>query len=892
VSKQVIGRTDEIAILRALLDRAPDEGGMLVLRGDAGVGKSTLLDWTAAEAGRRGLRTVPVTGVQAEFDLPYAGLDRLVSAIPAAAATARARDVVRAAVDGDLTPVHVAFALLTLLTDAADSRPLLILAEDAQWLDDASWDALTFVARRLAGDPVVILMTMRTGPATTARLTRAALVERVVEPLPPIDAATLLDQCAPALPADLRERILAQAAGNPLGLVELAAFDGHQGRLPEDLPLTDRLERSFAHSVAALPEATQTLLQVAAFNDGSDVHETVTAAADLAQVSIDDLTPAVAAGLLTIDGFSTLRFRHPLVRSALRQASPAGRRREIHAALAAAIPEVPGDERRIWHLAASATRPDEQIAARLTETALRARRRGALPAAITGLERAAQLTPDPDARAHRLTWAIIAAYDLGDNETVRRLMNDLSGRPVPPSTRARLAWFREVMLGSGWSGAERLASYVEAVDRVRADGDPELALNELAANALRCYWSNADERTSMAMVDVVERFELPPDNPSRIAVLALAAPLERGPELVEAIERFSRQLDCTTDELDFLANAASGIGLWRRSQILSRAAVDALRAQGRLGHLARMLVTQATVAGQLGDVRLAEQAATEAMALSQETGQPRWAVTASIARGHAAALRGDSATAQSLADAAEGYLLPAGAHPMLSLVQIVRGVDAIAQGRHAAAFEQLATIFDPHDLPYHPAIRFWAVSHLADAALGCGREDDLRSIIDGLPDVELPVLRMGRAYVRAVLEPSDIEGLVDTDYPFERARIQHAYGSWLRRQRRVSESRVHLRAATTALNALSVTPWAERARAELRAAGESSPQREAARDKLTPQELQIAMLAAEGLTNRDIGERLFLSPRTISTHLYHIFPKLGVSSRTELVRTLIKDSAQ
>ena len=146
---------------------------------------------------------------------------------------------------------------------------------------------------------------------------------------------------------------------------------------------------------------------------------------------------------------------------------------------------------------------------------------------------------------------------------------------------------------------------------------------------------------------------------------------------------------------------------------------------------------------------------------------------------------------------------------------------------------------------------------------------------------------MGRAYVAALLEPGEVEGVIDADYPFERARLQHAYGSWLRRQRRVSESRTHLRAATTALNALGVTPWAERARAELRAAGESSPRREDARDKLTPQELQIAMLAADGLTNRDIGERLFLSPRTISTHLYHIFPKLGVSSRTELVRTMI-----
>jgi DNA-binding CsgD family transcriptional regulator len=888
MDEQVIGRADEIGRLRARLDRLPAEGGALVLRGDAGVGKSTLLGWAAGEAGRRGLRTVTVTGVQAEFDLPYAGLDRLVAGLPPQESTAEARDVVRAALDGDLSPVRVALALLTLL---AESSGTLLLADDAQWLDEASWDALTFVARRLAGDPVLILLTMRNGAETTVRLTGAALPELTVEPLAAPDAAALLDRRAPALRPDLRDRILAEAAGNPLGLVELAALGDHQGRLPEDLPLPARLERSFALSVAALPAATQTLLQVAAFNDGSDVYETVAAAAELSGITLDDLTPAVTAGLVHVDGFGTLRFRHPLVRSALRQAVPAARRRDIHAALAAAIPRRPGDERRIWHLAAATIRPDEHVAAELTEAAQRARRRGMLGSAITGLERAAQLTPDPDVQAHRLMWAIMTAHDLGDHETLQRLMNSLSARTLPSTVQARLSWFREVMLGSGWSGADRLVSFIEAVDQLRREGDPELALTELAGNALRCYWSNADEPTRTAMVDAVERFDLPSDNAQRIAVLAMAAPLERGPEVIAPIERMSRRLHGTPDDLDLLSVSASAVGSWRRSVVLCRAAADASRAEGRLGLLTQTLVTEATVAGQLGDVRLAEQAATEAIALAEETGQPRWALTASIALGYAAALRGDSATAGQLADQAESALLPVGAYPMLALVQLIRGVDALAQGRHAAAFERLSPIFDPDDVPYHPAIRLWAVSHLADAAVGCGREDDLRVIVDGLPDVDLPVLRMGRAYVHALLEPGEIEGIIDADYPFERARLQHAYGSWLRRQRRVNESRVHLRAASTALNALGVTPWAERTRAELRAAGESSPRRDDARDRLTPQELQIAMLAADGLTNRDIGERLFLSPRTISTHLYRIFPKLGVSSRTELVRTLISDPA-
>jgi DNA-binding CsgD family transcriptional regulator len=238
---------------------------------------------------------------------------------------------------------------------------------------------------------------------------------------------------------------------------------------------------------------------------------------------------------------------------------------------------------------------------------------------------------------------------------------------------------------------------------------------------------------------------------------------------------------------------------------------------------------------------------------------------------------------------------------MLALVQLIRGAEALADGRHLAAYEQLYPIFDPGEVPYHPLVQFWALSNLAEAAVACGRADDLRELVEELTPIgTFPVLRVALNYCAPLLAADgDAEAAFETalaaDYlaawPLERARLQHAYGAWLRRQRRVTESRPHLRAATAAFDALGVRPWADRARAELRASGERVRRHPDARDRLTPQELQIAQLAGDGLSNRDIAGRLFLSPRTISTHLYRIFPKLGVTSRAELARVLQSPSA-
>jgi DNA-binding CsgD family transcriptional regulator len=892
VGDEILGRDSELGRLGALLEGLPAAGGAVVLRGDAGVGKSTLLAWAASAAIGRGAHPVTVTGVQAEFDLPYAGLHQLLGRLRLHEDTADARAIVLAALDGDESPVKVALALLTLLTEAGADRPLVVLADDAQWLDGASWDALTFVARRLASDPVLILMAMRSGDRTAARLARAGVPEVTVEPLDGAAAADLLDRHAPALRADLRERILTEAAGNPLGLVELAGAGDRYGRLPVHLPLPVRLERAFGLAVADLPAPTQVLLLVAAIDDGVAADEIVEAAGRLDKVDIgpDDFGPAVTAGLIEIDEQVQIRFRHPLVRSALRQQTGLGRRRAVHAALAASIPD--GDERQVWHRAEAADGPDESLATDLATAALRARRRGAVVQAVAGLERAAKLSADPHAQAGRLFWAAMSAFEMGDTEDSARLLHSLADRRLDPADQARLVLLREVVLANTWSGAGQLTSFVDILDRMRKDGEPEVALDEFASIGMRFFWSNPDAPTRARALAVADRFEISPDDPRMISTLSQIAPLERGEDVLDRIDRRGGRLDGTAEDLDYVANAAGSLGAFDRSLTYAAAAAEGYRARGLLGPLAQALVLLGSIAAQVGDVRLAETAGAEARALAVESGQLRWALSADLVRGQAAALRGDGETARTLADACGAALLSAGAHPLLSRVELNRGLEALAGGRHEAAYEHLASIFDPAAVPYHPAVRFWALSHLVDAAIGCGRADDLRAILDDLPALRFPVLRIATGYAEALLAPGDetfTAALAVNElavWPFERARLQQAYGSWLRRKRRINESRVHLRSATTTLAGLGVRPWAERARAELRATGESRPQQSDARDRLTPQELQIAQLTAEGLSNREIGARLFLSPRTVGSHLYRIFPKLGITSRIELARSL------
>jgi ATP/maltotriose-dependent transcriptional regulator MalT len=349
-----------------------------------------------------------------------------------------------------------------------------------------------------------------------------------------------------------------------------------------------------------------------------------------------------------------------------------------------------------------------------------------------------------------------------------------------------------------------------------------------------------------------------------------------------------------------IGEAASAVGDFERSTAYLTAAAAGLRAQGRLGRLTRALVNSAFNAVYLGSWQPGCAAADEAGRLAQETGQWIWATAADLSRATLDAVRGNQESAEAFAAKAERVLLPAGVMPMLALVQQARGMADLAGGRHADAYGQLRRVFDPTDIAHHPFIRCWLIGDLAEAAAHSGQQAEARVYLrelEGLAaETGFPYLQAGLAYARPLIAHDDeaeklFEAGLTTDlatWPFVRARLLLAYGAWLRRRRRVAESRVPLRTAREVFDALGAVPWGERARQELRASGVTSRRRlPEMRDQLTPQELQIASLAAEGLSNPEIGQQLYISHRTVAYHLRRIFPKLGITSRIQLHAALL-----
>jgi ATP/maltotriose-dependent transcriptional regulator MalT len=390
-----------------------------------------------------------------------------------------------------------------------------------------------------------------------------------------------------------------------------------------------------------------------------------------------------------------------------------------------------------------------------------------------------------------------------------------------------------------------------------------------------------------------------------VAIFAYVDPVERGADVLARLRELGGATGDDPQVDRFLGSAALQVGAFELSARFSAASLAGLRAQGRLGLLTRALAVQAWSCVRLGDLATALPSAAEAGRLARETGQPFMDGLSRAVQAEIAALRGDYEQAMLMASAAEGIGLAAGARPVLATVQLARGLAALGQGRYPDALADLLRLHDPGDPAYQLALRGYTLAELAEAAVRAGRTEGLREIVRGLETASArtpsPALHIGLRYVRAVLAdeadtPRLFQAALDADltgWPLERGRLLLAYGEWLRRRRRVAECRPLLRAARETFDALGVLAWSERARRELRAAGEASPQRGPdARDRLTEHELTIAGLAAEGLTNREIGQRLYLSHRTVSTHLHRIFPKLGVSARGELGKALERAGEQ
>ncbi|HEX4253178.1 MAG TPA: AAA family ATPase [Pseudonocardia sp.] len=907
----LFGRELEQKHLAELVDGVRHRGGALVVRGEAGIGKSALLTEVGALSTSASRHVLTSVGAEAEQHLPYAGLHQLLHPVRAGidALPGPQRDALRAALGLAEGPVPSGFlvglAALNLLADAATDMPLVLIAEDAHWLDPASADVLAFVARRLESEPIVLIATVRDG--VESRLDDAGLPTLRVERLPADTAAELLDSVAPGLAEPVRSRLLSAAAGNPLALIELpASIAGAAGpaldptldpTLAAGLPLSTRLERAFTDRVGGLPAETRTALLIAALNDGDSLTEILAATSTAlgAPVEVAVLAPAAAARLVDI-GPATLTFRHPLMRSAIPQAAEATARQAAHCALADALAGQP--DRRAWHRAAATAGTDERIAVELELAADRAERRGGVAATIAALEQAARLSEVPARRAERLLRAGDLAVDSGRRDVVERLLRQVSTIELSAQQRARATWlpsgFDDGLLVDS-AGTVELAGLSRSV---AADGDVDLAMRILWGAGMRCFWVEPGPAARHRLLEVGDDLPVDPHDPRMVALSAYLAPFERAPAVLADLRELAGGADGTGGDPQvarFLASAAMQVGAFDLSARFASAALAGLRAQGRLGLLTRALAVQAWSSVRLGDLATALPAAEEAARLGQETNQVFMYGLARAVQAEIAALRGDYAQAEAQAEAAEQIGLAAGARPVLATVQVARGLTALGEGRYADAFADLRRMHDPADPAYQLALRWYAVAELADAAVRTGQTAAMGELLAELETVAQvtpsPALHIGLRYVRAVLARGDeAEQLFQaalatglTGWPLERGRIQLAFGEWLRRQRRAAESRPHLRAARETFDALGLIPWSERARGELRASGEASARRgPVARDQLTAHELSIAALAADGLTNREIGQRLYLSHRTVSTHLHRIFPKLGISARAEL----------
>ena len=905
----LFGRESELDVLYRLLALDSQGGGVLILRGDPGIGKSALLESARRRGREQGLRVLETGGAETESELPFSGLEQLLHPLMTDVGNLpdRQRLALLSAVgsiDGSSPNVFlIGLGALNLATEAAGHAPLLLVVEDAQWLDRGTAEVLAFLGRRVNDEPITMLIAMRDG--YDSPLVDARLDELTVGALADDAAAELLQSRQPRLTVADRQRVLADAGGNPLAVIEFGAaanaptpdLDGH---LPGQLTLSARLERTFASRTDGLPQETRAALLIAATGDDDVLAEVLSATAEFLGATVDEqsLSAAIDAHLIALDGIHVV-FRNPLVRSAIYQAASDQQRRQAHAALANTVDD---PDRAAWHRAAAALAPDETVASELQRVACRAERRGAIATAVNGLERAAMLSADPERRVERLLRGAELAVELGRTDLVARMVSRVDAEELSPLASAHAAWVRDRFDDRTPGDASRILRLLADARLAASAGDTNLALELLLASAWRTWWALTDNGVRNEVVRAAEELDVSEDDPRLVATLAVASPVRHAATVTARLAGIAPGPDDDPTDACLRGLAAHVIGQSElAAQVLAGAAAT-MRAQGRLGLLARVLTMHSWSSIQLGNWSNVDTMANEATRLARETGQPLWAAGAQAAEAAAAGLHGNLDLARKLADEVEKDALPARLSNVLCVLQVARGITALGAGRYAHAYDCLIRVFDPSDPAHHFAERHGAIGYLAEAAVHSGHHERARELVAELEPLatQTPatILHLGLLYARPlVAAPDDAEALFDAALeadvarsPFFRARVQLAYGEWLRRQRRVSESRVMLGRARDAFDAIAARPWGDRAREQLRASGESSAIAATfPLEDMTPQQRQIAEMAAQGMTNREIGEQLFLSPRTVASHLYRLFPKLGITSRAELASALRRD---
>jgi DNA-binding CsgD family transcriptional regulator len=899
---QLLGRQREREALDRVLDAARrGDGDVLVVHGDPGVGKTALLEWLVARGPQfRILRTV---GVEGEMELPFAALQQLCS--PILDRAERLPDPQREALSVAFglsaghapEPFLVGLAALRLLSEASQERPLLCVVDDAQWLDRASARALAFVARRLVTEKIAFVFASREpGDAL------AGLPDLRIEPLTPHDARTLLESVLPA-PLDERvlDRIVVETRGNPLALLELprgltpTQLAGGFG-LPVAVPLSASIEESFTRRLARLPGDARRLLLVAAADPVGDIALVWRAARELG-IPESVAETVEAEDLLEVG--ARVVFRHPLVRSAVYRAAGLKERRAVHRALAQATdPEIDPD-RRAWHLAQAASVPDEEVAAELERSAGRAQARGGFAAVAAFLERAAALTPEPKHRAQRQLAAAGAKRDAGALDDALGLLAGLEVGALDELSRARVDLLRGQIALEQRRGGEAGRLFLSAARRFEPL-DPELA-RETYLEALAGAMSS-DVEVAGGVPVVAKAARAAPAGavpPRTVDVLLDAFAIRMTDGYEAAAPMFARALKlllaidvCDDDVMRRLSVSRARDGnivaleMWDAEalHLLAARQVQVARDAGALVHLQFGLSFLARSHMLAGDLTTAALMLDEADAIAEATGNPALVNAPMVL----AAWRGQEPRASELIDANSKEAAARG----WTSNDYARSVLYNGLGRHDAARDAAWEAFQPDPIGYGS----WLVPELAEAASRTGDRALLEAALQWLSERTRAISSdwvIGIEHrVRALLSEGEVADglyresiahLARTRVRVELARTHLLYGEWLRRERRRRDAREHLRTALEAFTGMGADAFAGRAERELLATGERARKRTVdTRDELTPQEEQVARLAAKGRTNREIAAQLFITQSTVEYHLRKAFRKLDVKSRTQL----------
>ena len=906
----LLGRASECAVLNDVLSSIRrGEGRSLVLHGEAGIGKTALLEYLVGLASD--LTVVRAVGVESEMELGYASLHQLcgpvldrLSMIPAP--QRRALEVVFGLSDGDAPDRFlVALAVLSLLSEVSGDRPVLCVIDDSQWLDHASALSLAFVARRLLADPVGLVFAAR----EPGELQNVPELE--VKGLVNGDARALLGSAVVfKLDEQVRERIVAETHGNPLALLELpqgltaTQLAGGFGML-DGQGLSGRIEESFVRRLVPLPEDSRLLLLIAAAEPAGDPLLLWRAAERL------DLPPAAAApaeadGLVKISGRVT--FRHPLVRSAVYRSASVEQRRAVHLALAEATDRDTDPDRRAWHLAAGAVGADEQIASELERSASRAQSRGGLAAAAAFLQRAVSLSADPARRADRALAAAQVSLGAGASDAAQALLAVAETGPVDQMRRARGELLRAQLAFVSSHGSDAPALLLQAAERLEPL-DVQLARETYLNTMAALTFAGRAISTSTGMIEVsraaraAPRSADPPRGPDLMLDGLAALYLDGRAAAVPILTRALRALvdDASAEEALrwlFLACCVAvqlwDYDMWHR---LCERYVELGRQVGALSEIPLALLSRAYVHLFCGELDVAASLIEEMRMVTEATGS-------FLAAGcdlHLAAMRGRESDVSLLIEASSEGMTQRGQGSGTALAQVAKAVLFNGLGRYVEALAAAQEV-GPEDLNTEN----WAIGEQIEAAARAGRLEIAASSVrrlqeithDGGTDWGLGLAARCAALVSEGdaaegLYREAIERLARARLRPDLARAHLLYGEWLRREGRRVDARQQLRTAHDMLSTIGMEAFADRARRELLATGEKARQRTVeTRDDLTAQERQIAELARDGLSNPEIGARLFLSPRTVEWHLRKVFGKLGLRSRHELAHALQGSGAE